>query len=85
MHVFDYVRMSASITASIRIFDYNPAKEWFQQVYDSSPHHSIDIKYGDNFYFIEVRYQKAYNPSLLECGILVSANLHYFFLVFTSS
>lgn len=75
-YVFDYVRMSASVGESIRIFDYNPAKGWFKQVYDSSPHHSICVKYGDDFYWIKVRYQKAYNPSLLEeYGIILSANL----------
>jgi len=74
VQVFKWIDASVGIGWSIKIPPTSSGRSWFQMVYDSEWSHNFNIKYGDDFYLIEVWYQKAYYPSGLEHIILWSVN-----------
>ena len=88
-HVFKYVNVSANLEEPVKISTNNIGRDWFQEVYDSSWGHEIDIKYGDDFYRIQAWSQKAYYPSSSEHAILWLINLStlalWGYVVFTLS
>lgn len=73
--VIDYVKASDTVRDLIKIPKLSTAEWWLENTSNSSKGYDMTIKFFDESYFLQVRYYKDYQRTILESNVLWTINI----------
>lgn len=73
--VIDYVKASDTLRDLIKIPKLSTAEWWLENASNSSKGYDMTIKFFDESYFLQVRYFKDYQRTILESSVLWTINI----------
>jgi len=73
--VIDYVKASDTVRDLIKIPKLSTAEWWLENTSNSSKGYDMTIKFFDESYFLQVRYYKDYQRTILESSVLWAINI----------